>query len=200
MKRVACVSTGNTSASMAAYASAAGLQPAHLHPARQHLLRKAGAGAGIRRADLPGGRELRSDPGAGARARGAAGHLSAELDQSIPHRRPENHRDRDDGPARLESRRTGSFCRAATWEHLGLRKGASGIESPGLDSHKCPALRSMQAEGAAPFFDFVQAARAAPSGRSGTPKPWRRPSRSGIRFPGRKPCTRFELRTEWSKK
>ena len=67
MKRVACVSTGNTSASMAAYASAAGLQPDHLHSARQHLLRQAGAGARIRRAHAAGGSEFRPDPGAGAR-------------------------------------------------------------------------------------------------------------------------------------
>ncbi len=40
MKRVACVSTGNTSASMAAYASAGGPRSADLHSERQHLLRQ----------------------------------------------------------------------------------------------------------------------------------------------------------------
>src|SRR5215469_12771641 len=35
----------------------------YLHSARQHLLRQAGAGARVWREDLPGGGELRSDPG-----------------------------------------------------------------------------------------------------------------------------------------
>ena len=60
--RVACVSTGNTSASMAAYAAAAGLAADHLHPARQYLLWKAGAGTRIWRPHAPGGGEFRSDP------------------------------------------------------------------------------------------------------------------------------------------
>ena len=72
MRRVACVSTGNTSASMAAYASAAGIEPLIFIPARQHLLRQAGAGARIRRANVSGGSELRPDPGAGPRARRTA--------------------------------------------------------------------------------------------------------------------------------
>ncbi len=87
----------------------------HLHPARQHLLRQAGAGARIRRPNAPGGSQLRPDPGAGARARRAARHLPAELDQPLPHRRPEDHHRRDDGPARLAACRIGSCFRAATW-------------------------------------------------------------------------------------
>ena len=55
---------------------------AHLHPARQHLLRQAGAGSRIWREDVPGGSQFRPDPGAGARPRRAPGNLSAEFDQS----------------------------------------------------------------------------------------------------------------------
>ena len=45
MKRVACVSTGNTSASMAAYAAAGGLQAVIFPAPRQDRLRKAGPGS-----------------------------------------------------------------------------------------------------------------------------------------------------------
>ena len=82
-KRVACVSTGNTSASMAAYAAAAGLDPLIFHPEWKHFLRQAGAGSGIWREDVPGGREFRPDFGVGARVGGKARHLSAEFHQSI---------------------------------------------------------------------------------------------------------------------
>ena len=83
MKRVACVSTGNTSASMAAYAAAGGLEAAHLPAARQHLFRQARAGARIRRENVAGGGQFRSDPRAGPRARRTPRHLSAQL-RSIP--------------------------------------------------------------------------------------------------------------------
>ena len=40
----------------------------YFHPARQHLVRQAGAGAGVRRAHAAGGGQFRPDPGAGAAA------------------------------------------------------------------------------------------------------------------------------------
>ena len=127
MKRVACVSTGNTSASMAAYASAAGLAAHHLHPARQHIVRQARAGARVRRADIPGRSQLRSDSEAGPGAFRAAGNLPAELDQSVPHRRPEVDRDRNDGPARLESARLDRVAWRKSRQCFGVRQSSSGV-------------------------------------------------------------------------
>ena len=160
MQRVACVSTGNTSASMAAYASAAGLRADHLHSARQYLLRQAGAGARIRRAHVPGGGQLRSDPGAGARAGRPAGHLPAEFHQPFPHRRPENHHRRNDGPARLESARLDRAARRQSRQHVGLRQSPARNARSSASSRKMPRLAVIQAEGAAPFYEFMHDGRA----------------------------------------
>ena len=72
MKRVACVSTGNTSASMAAYASAAGLQPIIFIPHGNISYGKLAQALEYGARTLPGGGELRPDPGAGAAPRRAS--------------------------------------------------------------------------------------------------------------------------------
>ena len=56
---VICASTGNTSASAAAYAASAGLACAVLVPSGQRRARQAGPGARARRPAAPGRRQLR---------------------------------------------------------------------------------------------------------------------------------------------
>ena len=102
-KRVACVSTGNTSASMAAYASAAGLDPIVFIPHGNISYGK------LAQALEYGARTLQVEANfdqilALVRAAGrTAGDLPAELDQSVSHRRTEDHHFRNAGSARLES-------------------------------------------------------------------------------------------------
>ena len=115
MTRVACVSTGNTSASMAAYASAAGLQPVIFIPARQHLVRQTRAGAGIRRQDHPGGGEFRPDSGAGAATGGPARDLPAQLDQSRSASRARRPSWRRCWTSAIGACPTGWCCRAGIW-------------------------------------------------------------------------------------
>ena len=85
MKRVACVSTGNTSASMAAYASAAGLEPLIFIPHGNISFGK------LAQALEYGARTLQVEANfdqilALVRSPGrAAGDLPAELHQSVPH-------------------------------------------------------------------------------------------------------------------
>ena len=80
-KAVICASTGNTSASAAAYAVRAGMVCAVLVPAGQDRARQAGAGARPRRAAAPGRGQLRRLPDARPRARralpGRAGQLAS---------------------------------------------------------------------------------------------------------------------------
>ena len=67
-KAVICASTGNTSASAAAYAVRAGHGLRGARPAGQDRARQDGPGAGARREDPPGRRQLRRLPDAGPRA------------------------------------------------------------------------------------------------------------------------------------
>ena len=69
---VICASTGNTSASAAAYAARAGLACAVLVPRGQDRPRQAGPGAGARGQAAAGRRQLRRLPGAGPQAVGRA--------------------------------------------------------------------------------------------------------------------------------
>ncbi len=58
-KRVACASTGNTSASLAMYAAHTGMQAIVFVGSGRDRLRQARPGAGVRRADAPDRRRLR---------------------------------------------------------------------------------------------------------------------------------------------
>ncbi len=126
-QRVACVSTGNTSASMAAYSSAAGLDPIVFIPHGNISYGK------LAQALEYGARTMQVEAnfdqilGASAHSGRTAGHLPAQFDQSISNRRPEDHHFRTIGPARLES--TG-LDRVAWWQsrqYVRVRKGPARV-------------------------------------------------------------------------
>ena len=158
MKRVACVSTGNTSASMAAYASAAGLQPIifipHGNISYGKLAQALEYGAQTLQVEANFDQILALVRDAGR----AAGNLPAELDQSVPHRRPEDDHGRDDGPARLECAGLDRAARRQSRQHVGVRQGAcANCKRLGLID-RLPRLAVIQAEGAAPFYDLMHSA------------------------------------------
>ena len=100
---VACASTGDTSAALAAYAAAAGI-PADRHPAaRQGVGGAAGAAARQRRAGAGARHRLRRLHGDRAAPRGGRGRLPGELDEQPPARRTEDAVDRDRAAVRLGS-------------------------------------------------------------------------------------------------
>ena len=93
---VICASTGNTSASAAAYAARAGMTCAVLVPAGQDRARQARPGRRARRADPADRRQLRRLPGAGPQDRGRLpGRRAGQLGQPDPDRRPGQRRLRD---------------------------------------------------------------------------------------------------------
>ena len=141
-RAVACASTGNTSASLAAYAAQAGLPALVLVPAGNVAHRQAGAVARLRRADAPGPRRLRRLSPAGARRR--ATRLGVYLLNSI-------------NPFRLEGQKTIvlELLQQLAWEsagldraaggqpgqHRGVREGAAGGARVGTDRPDAPARR-----------------------------------------------------------
>ena len=129
MRRVACVSTGNTSASMAAYAAAAGLEALIFLPHGNISFGKLAQALEYGAKTLQVEANFDRDPGAGPRARRAPGHLSAELHQPLPHRGPEDHHVRDAGPARLARAGLGGAAGRQSGQRLGVRQGAA--RSPG---------------------------------------------------------------------
>ena len=92
-KAVICASTGNTSASAAAYAVRAGMVCAVLVPAGQDRARQDVPGAGARRQAAPGRGQLRRLPAAGARAL-----------RELPGRARQQRQ-----PARIEGQKTAAF-------------------------------------------------------------------------------------------
>ena len=94
-----------------------------LHPARQHLVT-----ASWRRRSNTARRTFQVEANFDqilALVRQLAerlGHLPAELDQSVPHRRAEDHHGRDDGPARLERAGLGRAAGRQSGQHLGVRQ------------------------------------------------------------------------------
>ena len=94
-KVVICASTGNTSASAAAYAGARRAPLRGRDPGRPDRAGQAGAGADPRRARGARPRQLRPGPRDRARARGAARRRGRQLDQPRADRGPEDGRVRD---------------------------------------------------------------------------------------------------------
>ena len=150
MKRVACVSTGNTSASMAAYASAGGTC------SRSSSSRTATFRYGkLAQALEYGAKTLQVEANfdqilALVRVLAEqARNLSAELDQSVPHRRAEDDHRRDDGPARLEAAGLDRAAGRQSGQYVGVRQGAA------------------RADATAGLIDKTAAAGGGPGGRLG---------------------------------
>ena len=187
---VACASTGNTSASLAAYAAQAGHPRVRARTRRTRVHRQAGADAGLRRAHDPPSRRLRRLSRAGARRLGAAGvYLVNSLN-----------------PFRVEGQKTIvlELLQQLGWEapdwialpagNLGntaaFGKALREAQSLGLID-RVPRLLAVQAAGAAPFAagfgdDFatrhrVRAETAATAIRIGDPASWDR-AVDAIRF------------------
>jgi hypothetical protein len=132
MKRVACVSTGNTSASMAAYSSAGGLQPIifipHGNISYGKLAQALEYGAKTFQVEANFDQIL-------ALVRTLADKLGIYLLNSVNPFRIEGQKtiiiemmdQRDWNPP------TGSCCRAAIWEHVGIRKGLARAVRVGPD-------------------------------------------------------------------
>jgi len=88
---VACASTGNTSASLAAYGALAGMSVWVFVPEGKIALGQAGAGAGVRSATL----QVRGDFDAAMdlvqQVCDDSDIYLPKLDQPVPYRRPEDH-------------------------------------------------------------------------------------------------------------
>src|SRR5206468_12818849 len=157
MKRVACVSTGNTSASMAAYASAAGLQPIIFIPHGNISYGK------LAQALEYGARTIQVEANFDqilALVRNLAERLNIYLLNSI-------------NPFRIEGQKTimAEMMDQRDWRtpdwvvlpggNLGnvsaFGKGLREMKELGLIA-KLPRLAVIQAEGAAPFYELMRAA------------------------------------------
>ena len=104
-KVVICASTGNTSASAAAYAARAGTAVRGRHPAGADRAGQARAGAHPRRARRAGARQLRPRARDRARAGRAPRRRGRELGEPGAHRGPEDRRVRDRRRARRRAHR-----------------------------------------------------------------------------------------------
>ena len=153
MRRVACVSTGNTSASMAAYAAAAGLEALIFLPHGNISFGK------LAQALEYGAKTLQVEANFDqilALVRVLAERLGiylAELDESVPHRRAEGHHVRDARPARLARAGLGGAAGRESGQHVGVRQRLARSQSAGLID-KLPRLAVIQAEGSAPFYEL----------------------------------------------
>ena len=121
-----CASTGNTSASLAAYAGRAGLQAAVLLPRGQIYGGKTCAEPGLRRVGLRDRRKFRrlhaSDSGAGRRSL----DLRGELDQPVSHRGTKDRSLRDDGAVPVAGSGPRGGARREHGQQHGARQRLSG--------------------------------------------------------------------------
>ena len=115
MRAVACASTGNTSASMAAYAARAGLSAIVLVPEGGDLLRQARPDAGLRRPHPPGAGRLRPALALLQPIAPDAGDLHPQLGQPLPPGRAEDGHGRSCWSSATGRPPTASWCPAATW-------------------------------------------------------------------------------------
>ena len=185
MKRVACVSTGNTSASMAAYASAGGLDPLifipHGNISYGKLAQALEYGAKTFQVEANFDQIL-------ALVRVLAERLGIYLLNSI-------------NPFRIEGQKSIviEMMDQRDWHvpdwivlpggNLGnvsaFGKGLREMHELGFID-RLPRLAVVQAEGASPFYEYMREQGGRVPARRSIPKRWRRLSRSAIRFPGRK--------------
>ncbi len=200
-RTVVCASTGNTSASLAAYAARAGLQCAILLPRGQITSSKLSQSMdyGALVCEIDGNfddcmrliREIAEDP-------------SIYLANSL-------------NPFRIEGQKTVAFelmeqCEWYVPDHVvvpGGNMGNSSALGKGFEEmlqlgliERLPKLSVIQAEGAGPLarlFAGLQGRKQVVSGsrrfpqssrQSKTPKPWQPRSKSALRFPGRRLCDR----------
>ena len=129
-KWVACASTGNTSAAMAAYAARAGLRSHRLHPRRQDRLGQALAVDGLRRPHHPAQDRLRRLRPPPHRTRPPLPHLPPQLRQPLSPRRPEDPRLRDRRAAGLAGSRAHRRPRRQSRQLLRARQRLPGDEAP----------------------------------------------------------------------
>ena len=198
MKRVACVSTGNTSASMAAYASAGGLEPLIFIPngniSYGKLAQALEYGAKTFQVDANFDQIL-------ALVRVLTERLGIYLLNSI-------------NPFRIEGQKSIviEMMDQRDWKvpdwivlpggNLGnvsaFGKGLRELHALGfIDT--LPRLAVVQAAGASPFYEYMQAKRYDLPRRKSIPKPSPPPSRSAIPSAGPKRSSKSRLRTESSK-
>ncbi len=111
-----CASTGNTSASAAAYAARHGLRAYVVVPSGRIAAREAGAGDRARRRDRGHRWLVRRRAAHRAGARAAPGRRARELRQPVPHRGPEDRRLRDRRRPRRRARPAVHPGRQR-WEH-----------------------------------------------------------------------------------
>ena len=197
MTRVACVSTGNTSASMAAYASAAGLQPVIFIPHGNISFGK------LAQALEYGAKTIQVEANFDqilALVRQLAERLGIYLLNSI-------------NPFRIEGQKTimAEMLDQRDWSvpdwvvlpggNLGntsaFGKGLRELKELGLID-RLPRLAVIQAEGSAPFYDLMHVGRPlAAERRSSIRRRWPRRSRSATRCRGRRRCTKWTSATAW---
>ena len=146
---VICASTGNTSASAAAYAARAGLHLRGAGPARQDRSRQAGPGAGARGEAAAGGRQLRRLPGARPQARQRVPGRPGQLGEPGPAGGPEDRGLRDRRGPRRRPRRALPAGRERRQHHR-LLEGYREYAEAGLATHT-PRMFGFQASGAAPI-------------------------------------------------
>ena len=148
-KAVVCASTGNTSASAAAYASRAGPGLRRADPRRPHRAGQVGAGPHARRPRAAGARELRPAPHHRARPAEPRADHRRQLGQPAPDRGADDRRLRDRGRPGRRPRRPlhpGGQRR----EYFGLLAGLSQVQGGGPRT-RLPQMLGFQAAGAAPI-------------------------------------------------
>ena len=149
-KVVVCASTGNTSASAAAYAARAGHDRRGHHPRRSRRARQARAGADPRRQGRADPRQLRRRAARRARARRARRRHRRQLDQPVPHRRPEDRGVRDLRRARRGARRALHPGRQRGQHHRVL-EGLRRVRARRRRRRSAPRMLGWQAAGSAPL-------------------------------------------------
>ena len=194
MKRVACVSTGNTSASMAAYASAAGLQPIiflpHGNISYGKLAQALEYGALTLQVEANFDQILKL-------VRVLSERLGIYLLNSINPFRIEGQkidRDRDDGPARLESAGLDRVAGRQSGQCVGVRKSSSRVAWWRFHLDRCrdsPWFKPRSRR----RFTTTCGQRIANSTRLKSRKHSLPRYASAILCPGRKPSTRSGRRT-----
>ena len=171
---VICASTGNTSASAAAYATAAGLTLRRARAGRQDRDGQAQPGDRPRRDAAAGRRQLRRLPHAGPQARRGLPGRAGQLGQPVPHRGAEDRRLRGRRRPRRRPRHPLPAGRQRR-QHHGVLEGLHRVRRRRPGHARTPRMWGFQAAGAAPIVAAT---------RSTTPRPSRPRSASATRRRG----------------